>query len=260
MTQSDDLRQLDAAAAIADPVGRIRALGGLVAQYEGLVRTAARLRREAITAAITGGMTQEQLARELGVSPGRVSQMRKAATGTTRETESRVLTGWLAGTVVEAPANVAICGSRAAGTSARHLDAAVLSLGALLTRRRYLVSHGPVGVGAEVLTYIADQHHPEGLDAVRGIIGHDNVIRDAEYILVVGGGAGTQAEIDTAFSTGKRVLPMPVSGGAAARVYMRMLGDEGLRAWLPDATFSALATADADQFVTLAEDVISGKG
>lgn len=259
MTQPDDLRQLDAAAAIADPVERIRALGSLVTQYEGLVREAARLRRQAIIDAITAGMTQDQLARELGVSPGRVSQMRKAA-GTPPEPESRILTGWLSESAEGAPASVAICGSRSSGTNAKHLDAAVLALADLLMHRKYMISHGPVGLGAEVLTYIADQHHPDGLDSVRGIIGHDNVVRDSDWVLVVGGGAGTQAEIDTAFTAGKRVLPMPVSGGTAARVYMRMLGDETLRAWLPDVTFSALATADASQFAELADAVISGEG
>jgi hypothetical protein len=155
---------------------------------------------------------------------------------------------------------VAICGSRSAGTNADHIGAAVLSLAELLMHHRYAVSHGPVGIGAEVLTYIADHHHPDGLDAVRGIIGHANVVRDADYVLVIGGGPGTLSEIDTAFSTGKRVLPMPLSGGTAARAYMRMLGEAPLRAWLPDSVFSALATADAARFAELAAAVIAEEG
>jgi hypothetical protein len=95
---------------------------------------------------------------------------------------------------------------------------------------------------------------------VRGIIGHANVVRDADYVLVVGGGSGTQSEIDTAFSAGKRVLPMPLSGGTAARAYMRMLGEAPLRAWLPDSAFSALATAHAVQFAELAAAVIAEEG
>jgi hypothetical protein len=258
MDEEDELRQLDAAASIADPVERVRALARLVTRYEGLVRDTARLRRQAIIDALTApGMTQEQLARALGVSPGRVSQMRKAAAGTAAESTEPVVTGWLAGPGQETAVRVAISGSRSAGTNAAHIDAAVPALAALLMRRRYAVSHGPVGVGAEVLTYVADHHHPEGLSAVRGIIGHTNVVRDVDYVLVVGGGSGTQSEIDTAVSEGKRVLPMPLSGGTAARAYMTMLGDPPLRAWLPDAMFSALATADADQFAELAETAIA---
>ena len=255
MDEEDELRQLDAAASIADPVERVRALARLVTRYEGLVRNTAKLRRQAIIDALAApGMTQEQLARALGVSPGRVSQMRKAAAAGSAEP---VVTGWLAAPGQETAVRVAICGSRSAGTNAAHIDAAVHALAGLLMRRRYAVSHGPVGVGAEVLTYVADHHHPEGLSAVRGIIGHPNVVHDADYVLVVGGGSGTQSEIDTAVSEGKRVLPMPLSGGTAARAYMTMLGDPPLRAWLPDAMFSALATADAGQFAELAETAIA---
>jgi hypothetical protein len=261
MDQDDELRQLDAAAALADPVERVRALARLGARYEGLVRDAARLRREAIIDALAvSGVTQEQLARALGVSAGRVSQMRKAAAGAAAQANEPVVTGWSIEPGPDAPAQVAICGSRSAGTSAGYIDAAIRSLAGLLMRRRYAISHGPVGVGAEVLTYIADQHHPAGLSTVRGILGHPNVVREADYVLVVGGGSGTQSEIDTAISMGKRLLPMPLSGGAAARTYMTMLGDAQLRAWLSDATFSALATADADQFAQLAETVIAQGG
>lgn len=257
MAEENERGHLDAAASIADPVDRVRALARLVTHYEGLVRDAARLRRQAIIDALAAGMTQEQVARALGVTPGRVSQMRRAAGAAA---DARVVSGWLAGSGPESPASVAICGSRAPGASAGHVDAAVLSLAGLLMRRRYMISHGPVGIGAEVLTYIADQHHPAGLESVRGIIGHANVVRDADYVMVVGGGPGTQSEVDTALSTGKRVLPMPLSGGAAARAYMRMLADEALRAWLPDAVFSALATAGAEKFAELAETVIAREG
>jgi hypothetical protein len=253
---AEDLGRLDAARGIADPVERARVLSDLRGHYERLVAEAAAMRREAIGEALASGMTQDQLARALGVTPGRISQMRRA-----RDTEAPVIeTGWLADDPGRPVAHIAICGSRAPGSSAEHVDAAVPALAGLLMRQRYLVSIGPVGIGAEVLTYIADQHRPPGLDRTPGIIGHANVIRDARYILVIGGGAGTQAETDMALTAGKRLLPMPLSGGTAARVYMRQLGDPALRAWLPDATFSALATADAAQFAAIAETVLAEGG
>jgi hypothetical protein len=184
--------------------------------------------------------------------------MRKAAAGRVAAVDSEpVITGWESPGGDGPAARVAICGSRSAGTSGEQIDAAVASLTGLLMRQRYAVSHGPVGVGAEILTRIADQHHPAGLDAVRGIIGHANVVRDADYVVVVGGGPGTQSEADAALSGGKRVLPMPLSGGAAARVYMRLLSDAPLRAWLTDAQFSALATADAGRFAEIIETAIA---
>ncbi len=243
----DDRTRLDVAASIADPIERARALSALLADLQAETKAAAGARRDAIEEALSSGMTQDQLSKAIGVTPGRISQMRRA------DAPAPVLTGWRLTEPGPAAAHVALCGSRAPGTNAEQIDAAILSLAELLMRQRYAISHGPVGVGAEVLTYIADHYHPDGLVAVRGIIGHANVIRDAEYVLVVGGGSGTQSEADTAIDAGKRLLPMPTSGGTAARIYMRQLGEPSLRAWLPDATFSALATADAARFAEIAE-------
>jgi hypothetical protein len=50
---------------------------------------------------------------------------------------------------------------------------------------------------------------------------------------------------------------MPLSGGAAAHVYMRLLGDAPLRDWLTDSEFSALATADAARFAEIIETAIA---
>jgi hypothetical protein len=208
-------------------------------------------RREAIDQALATGMPLERLARAAGVTPARIRQMRRA------EGAAPVITGWQS-EPGEPDASIAICGSRAPGT--QHIDAAVAALAGLLMRRRYAVSHGPVGVGAEVLTRIADQHHPAGFDSVRGIVGHANVVRDADYVLIVGGGAGTQSEVDTAASAGKRLLPMLASGGAAAQVYVRMISDPSLRAWLPEATFQDLATADGARFAEIAETAITTGG
>lgn len=265
MTREDEPRQpLDTAAAIADPVDRARTLTQIVSEYEALVREAARMRRLAITDAVASGMSQEQLAKALGVTAGRVSQMRKAAADKAAATAGPladpVVTGWLAADAPEQVARVAICGSRAPGTNGEQISAAVSALADLLMRQPYAVSHGPVGIGAEVLTYIADQHQPAGLDALRGIVGHANVVRDSEYVVVIGGGSGTQAEIDAALADARRLLPMPVSGGAAARAYMRMIEDASLRAWLSDDRFAALATADADRFAEIAETVIAREG
>jgi len=250
-TTLDWLAALDATGSISDPVERARALTDLLAEHQAAGKALAVMRRDAIDQALGTGVTAGQLARALGVSGPRISQMRRA------EGPAPVITGWLSGPG-EPEARVAVCGSRAAGT--QHVDAAVAALADLLMRRRYAVSHGPVGVGAEVLTRIADQHHPAGLDSMRGIVGHSNVVRDADYVLIVGGGAGTQAEADTAAEAGKRLLPMLTSGGTAAQVYVRMIGDPALRAWLPEATFTALGSADAATFAEIAETAITTGG
>jgi len=65
-------------AAIADPVQRARAYSRLLTEQQGMVTEIAALRREAIAEAQTTGKTQDEIARELGVTPGRVSQMKKA--------------------------------------------------------------------------------------------------------------------------------------------------------------------------------------
>jgi GntR family transcriptional regulator len=64
-------------ATIADPIDRARALGGVMAEQQGLVEEAARMRRQAIAEARATGHRLEEIANVLGVSPGRISQMRK---------------------------------------------------------------------------------------------------------------------------------------------------------------------------------------
>jgi GntR family transcriptional regulator len=68
---------LEDIAAIADPIERARALTQLMTERQGLVEQAARMRRGAIAEARDAGMTQDEIAKRLGVTPGRVSQMRK---------------------------------------------------------------------------------------------------------------------------------------------------------------------------------------
>ncbi|WP_350277547.1 hypothetical protein [Kribbella sp. HUAS MG21] len=131
-----------------------------------------------------------------------------------------------------ASTRIAICGSRAPGTSSAVIDAAVRSLARLVMVRRLLVNHGPVGVGIEVITHIADHYQPPGLRGAVAIFGRRNVILDAEYVLVIGGGSGTQAEADIAVSMGKRILPLGATGGSARAVYQQAMRSQRSSAWM----------------------------
>ncbi len=72
-----DLRSLRETAQIEDPVLRAQALTQLMTRDQGLVTEAAKYRRHAIAEARAAGLTLEQIASQLGVTPGRVSQMSK---------------------------------------------------------------------------------------------------------------------------------------------------------------------------------------
>ncbi|POM26236.1 HTH-type transcriptional repressor DasR [Actinomadura rubteroloni] len=72
-----DLRTLGEIAAIADPIERARAVSRAMTEQQGLTEEAARVRRGAIAEARENGHSLEEIARALGVTPGRVSQMRK---------------------------------------------------------------------------------------------------------------------------------------------------------------------------------------
>lgn len=75
-----DQRTLQEAARIGNPVERARALTRIMTQDQGLMNEAARYRRQAIADARATGLTLDQIAAELGVTPGRVSQMGKGPT------------------------------------------------------------------------------------------------------------------------------------------------------------------------------------
>jgi hypothetical protein len=137
---------------------------------------------------------------------------------------------------------IAICGSRSNQTNNRVIDAAVRSMARLIMVRHLLVNHGPIGVGIEVMTHIADHYRPPGLRGAVAIFGHRNVIFDAEYVVFVGGGTGTQAEADLAMSMGKRILPLGASGGSASAIHRQILRDPRRRGWMPE---DALSTLDA---------------
>lgn len=72
-----DTRSLHEAATIADPIERARALTRLMTEDLGLTDAAARYRRHAIAEARDEGLTREQIASALGVTPPRITQISK---------------------------------------------------------------------------------------------------------------------------------------------------------------------------------------
>ena len=72
-----DLRSLREAAGITDPVERARALTNLMTEDQALTDAAARYRRQAIADAREEGVSREQIATALGVTPPRVTQLAK---------------------------------------------------------------------------------------------------------------------------------------------------------------------------------------
>ncbi|GAA1447149.1 UTRA domain-containing protein [Nocardiopsis tropica] len=74
-----DARTLHDIAAMPDPLERARAVSAAMTSLQGQSVELSRIRRTAIVEAQQSGLRQEDIARHLGVSPGRVSQMKKAA-------------------------------------------------------------------------------------------------------------------------------------------------------------------------------------
>jgi GntR family transcriptional regulator len=72
-----NLNTLHDIATISDPIERACALGKAMSEQQSLVEEAARMRRQAIAEARETGHRLEEIAGVLGVSPGRISQMRK---------------------------------------------------------------------------------------------------------------------------------------------------------------------------------------
>ena len=72
-----NLNTLHEIATISDPIERACALGRAMTEQQSLVEEAARMRRQAIAEARESGHRLEEIANVLGVSPGRISQMRK---------------------------------------------------------------------------------------------------------------------------------------------------------------------------------------
>ncbi|MFC6596716.1 sigma factor-like helix-turn-helix DNA-binding protein [Kitasatospora paranensis] len=70
--------ELERVASVAPPVDRAKAAIDLMADYQGRVVELSRIRREAIEEASAAGMTQAEIATQLGVSRGRVGQLAAA--------------------------------------------------------------------------------------------------------------------------------------------------------------------------------------
>jgi len=138
------------------------------------------------------------------------------------------------------PVRIAICGSRAPGTHDEIINAAIQALARFVMAGGYVVSHGPVGIGIEVMTFVADHYAPADFARAIGLFGHRNVVQNAEVIVVIGGGPGTQIEIDLALSMNKRVVALPSSGGTACSFFERARSDPRLRSWMSDEMFAAL--------------------
>ncbi len=144
---------------------------------------------------------------------------------------------------MSAPVHVAICGSRAPDTDASVIDAAVRCLARLVMSRNYKVSHGPVGVGIEVMTYIADQYRPPTSPWPSVCSGIATSSRTRSSSSSSAAGLKTQAEVDLALSMGKPVIALPASGGTARRFYHQAARDHRLRAPLDDEQFAASTPA-----------------
>lgn len=151
---------------------------------------------------------------------------------------------------------VSLCGSRSGDTDIAVLEAVIPGLARQILLQSWSVTHGPVGVGIETMTYLADHYHPPGTHAAIGTLGHHNVIAPAAYILVIGGGTGTAIELDLAVSMGKRVLPLACSGGAAARFAAESRHSPSLR-WLRDSDFHTLCETTALTYPEIVRELIT---
>lgn len=143
----------------------------------------------------------------------------------------------------DASARIAICGSRAEHTDPLVIDAVVRSLARLVVVRNLRVNHGPVGVGIEVMTHIADRYRPPGLRGAVALFGRRNIVFDADFVIVVHGGQGTRDEVELAFSMDKRVIAIPASGGTASQVHERLLNDPRLGSWIPEPAMAAVTSS-----------------
>lgn len=169
------------------------------------------------------------------------------------------ITGWFLSGLEQKPPRVAICGSRSSGCDTGAVDGAVRALGRLLISRQCEIDHGPMGIGIEIMTHIADRYRPPNLRAAVGVFGRSNVVRHADFVLIVGGGSGTLDEVDLALSMGKRIIPFAGSGGAAQLAADRLAGDVDSRTWMPPGIWDTLRDCQsADSYARIVGQLFEG--
>jgi hypothetical protein len=178
---------------------------------------------------IADGMAMPDTARvRLGLAPA--NQPLSAIAAASREAHAAPGLGFDA-EQERAAIEVAVCGSRAPGADLDLIDRLVPLLARLIMLQRWSISHGPVGVGIEVMTHLADHYSPPGTLVVIGKLGHQRVIETCDYLVAVGGGTGTMVELDLAAVAGKKMLLVRAGGGAVAR-YTDSAADPDPYAWL----------------------------
>jgi hypothetical protein len=198
----------------------------------------------------------------LGLAPADVT-LSAIRSGTARPDAGgpATITGWYRPVPAGRSLRVAICGSRSDGCDNAMMDEAVCALSRLLMNRPCEVDRGPMGIGIEIMTYIADHYRPPTLRAALGLFGRPNVVRHADFVIFIGGGHGTLDEVDLAISMGKKIVPFAASGGAARHAFERMDADVSLRGWMPDAIFAALGCcASASDYANVLEQVLADTG
>jgi hypothetical protein len=135
---------------------------------------------------------------------------------------------------------VAICGSRAPLCDQQTLDETVAALARVIATHDVSVSHGPTGIGIEVMTYVADQFRPPGFTMTTARFGRENVIAGCSLVVVTGGGTGTAVEAEIARARGIPILPFAPTGGTAGRLHDELTThDTGLAADLEQCTTAA---------------------
>lgn len=151
---------------------------------------------------------------------------------------------------------VLISGSRAQGTDVDLIDSTVPELARVMaTIPAITARHGPVGIGIEVVTHLADHFRPAGFTMTPALFGHENVVTGADLMLVIGGATGTSVEVAIAERLGIPMIPFAATGGTAAATYARML-DTATRA--SDPVMASLAScADAVAYASLVERTIN---
>lgn len=93
-----------------------------------------------------------------------------------------------------------------------------------------------------------------------GLVGRHNVVRRADYVIIIGGGRGTLDEVDLAISMHKKIIPFAASGGAARRTLELMTADASLHAWMPETIFAALGSCvSAEEYAGIVEQVLADK-